>query len=132
VTPCPICATNDPAPGLVVCHGCLARIDHDLERIAELTRLAALPLSTAATGGDLGQPDPHRAVTDLDRLDAACGHGILELLDDWQRAVRAHFGLAPLGVATETTLSAQIRRMNAGGPGDAATSRGLDTATEER
>jgi hypothetical protein len=101
MTPCPICATNDPADGLVICHGCLARIDHDLERIAELTRLAALPLSTAATGGDLGQPDPHRAVTDLDRLDAACGHGILTWLEDWIRLIREEAGLQPYGVATE-------------------------------
>lgn len=41
-TACPICARREPADGLVACRRCLDRIDDDLARIAELTRLAAM------------------------------------------------------------------------------------------
>jgi hypothetical protein len=101
MTLCPICATVEPPAGRVICDGCLSRIDRDLERIVELTALAALPLSTTAVGGDGGQGDPARAVLDLDRLDAACGHEVIAWLEDWIRLIRQEAALSPYGVATE-------------------------------
>jgi hypothetical protein len=38
---CPVCCRRPPGEGLTICPQCLGRIDGDLERIVELTRLAA-------------------------------------------------------------------------------------------
>jgi len=101
MTPCIVCQTAEATDGRVVCDGCLSRIDHDLERIVELTCLAALPLSTTAVGGAGGTGDPLRAVLDLERLHAAIGHDVIKWAEDWIRLIREEAGLQPYGVATE-------------------------------
>jgi hypothetical protein len=116
VTPCPICATNDPAPGLVVCHGCLARIDHDLERIAELTRYAADRLVPETRPGNGARSVPaSRPPLDVAALDDACGHDVMPILDSWERLVRDFYGLTPLGIATEKPERAPLAAQNATG-----------------
>lgn len=74
-----------------------------------------------------------RPPLDVAALDAALGLDVLPLLEDWEKLVREHFGLSRYGPASlARNQSVAQGRMNTGDPGDAATPRGLDTATKER
>lgn len=132
---CIICAKAEPHDGWTVCNGCLGRLDDDLARIVELTRLAADRLIRETKGSSNGSRSvpSSRPPIDLAALDAAMGLDVLPLLDSWERLVREQFNLTRLGPASLARNTSVARaRMGTGGPGDASTSRGLDTATEER
>jgi len=98
---CPVCTRREPDDGLTVCRPCLARIDDDLARIAELVRIAAgwLMPRTGAGGGGRSVP-ASRPPLDIAALDAACAHDVLPLLEAWERLTREFYGLTPYGIAT--------------------------------
>jgi len=102
VTHCPICATADPADGLVVCDGCLARIDHDLERIVELTAEAASwsieRLTDGQRAGSRGNSEIPAPVN-LDAIDAQTAVEALPLVESWERLTRDFYGLSRYGAA---------------------------------
>jgi hypothetical protein len=134
---CIVCQRIEAADGWTVCRGCLDRVDDDLARIVELTALAAGRLIPETRPGNGGRSVPgSRPPLSVDALDDCIGHDVLPVLEDWERAIRAHYGLTPYGVASAarngSRTSDPITRMDTGGPGDASTSRGPDTATEER
>jgi hypothetical protein len=101
---CPICARRPPADGLVICQPCMGRIDDDLARIVELTRLAAgwISANRAGTANGSARPVPgSRPPLDLAALDAALGNDVLPVLEDWIRLTREMAHLSPYGAATE-------------------------------
>lgn len=101
-TACVICAKRPPADGWTVCQGCAGRLDGDLERIAELTRLAAGWLDPrTGTGSGVRSVPASRPPIDLASLDACIGHDVLPVLEAWQRLIREEAHLAPYGAATE-------------------------------
>jgi hypothetical protein len=115
MTPCIVCQTAEADRG-TVCAGCLARIDHDLERIAELTRHAADQLIPETRPGNGGRSVPgSRPPLDVAALDDAMGHDVLPILDSWERLVRDFYGLTPLGIATERPERAPQTPQNATG-----------------
>jgi len=99
---CIVCQAAEATDGRTVCDGCLARIDHDLERIAELTRHAADRLIPETRPGNGGRSVPgSRPPLDVVALDDACGVDTLRHLEDWCRLIREEAGLARYGAATE-------------------------------
>jgi hypothetical protein len=99
-TKCPICARRSPAYGLVICEPCRARIDDDLARILELTRMAAGQIAPGQGNGGAGTQDGTPLAIATDFFDVATGIEALELLESWERLTREHFGLSPYGQAT--------------------------------
>jgi hypothetical protein len=139
-TKCPICARRQPADGLVTCAPCLGRIDDDLARIVELTRLAADWVSekgtSSATGGTRPVPGS-RPPLNVNALDACLGLGggildpdphngqvddrlpVMETLESWERMTREHYGLGAYGPASlgrSRALAAQQARSGVPGP----------------
>lgn len=106
---CPICAKRPPADGWTVCQGCAGRLDGDLERIAELTAMAAWTLSPRANRNQAATHDDLRAPINLAALDAALGYDILPRLEAWERMWREQRGLVRYGIATENE-TASVRR----------------------
>jgi hypothetical protein len=101
-TKCPICARRSPADGLVICQPCMGRIDDDLARIVELTRLAGGWLAPRTGGGNGTRSVPgSKPPIDVASLDAALGHDVLPVLEDWIRLTREMAHLSPYGAATE-------------------------------
>ena len=102
MTACIVCAKAEPADAWTVCLGCLNRLDDDLARIVELTRLAAdaLVRETKGSGNGTRSVPGSRPPIDLAALDAAMGNDVLPLLDSWERLLREFYGLTPLGPAT--------------------------------
>lgn len=99
---CPVCARRDPDDGLVICRACLGRIDDDLARIVELTRLAGQWLDPrTGTGSSARSVPASRPPLDVASLDAALGHDVLPLLESWTRLIREEAGLTAYGRATE-------------------------------
>lgn len=99
---CIVCQKAEPHDGWTVCNGCLGRLDDDLARIVELTRLAADRLIRETKGSSNGSRSVpgSRPPLDLGALDAAMGNDVLPLLDSWERLAREFYGLTPLGPAT--------------------------------
>lgn len=102
MTACIVCAKAEPATNWTVCLGCLNRLDDDLARIVELTRLAADALVRETKGSSNGtRPVPgSRPPIDLAALDAALGLDVLPILESWIRLVREEASLSPYGMAT--------------------------------
>ena len=99
---CVICQRNDPEDGWTVCRGDLNRIDDDLARILELTRIAADQLVAETRTGNGGtRPVPaSRPPLDLAALDAALGLDAWPVLEEWEKTIRDLNGLSPYGAAT--------------------------------
>jgi len=78
----------------------LGRLDDDLARIVELVALASSWLMPKqGTSGVRSVPDS-RPPLDVAALDVACGNGVLDVLERWERITREHFGLGPYGPAS--------------------------------
>jgi hypothetical protein len=118
---CIVCQKAEPHDGWTVCNGCLGRLDDDLARIVELTRLAADRLIRETKGSSNGSRSVpgSRPPLDLAALDAAMGLDVLPLLDSWERMIRECYGLSPLGPATRArsgALAAERARSGVPGP----------------
>ncbi len=98
---CPVCQRREPATGRYVCTPCLGRIDDDLARIVELTRLASGWLTPRSNPGSGTRSVPaSKPPIDLASLDAVCGNDVLPVLESWCRLIREEAHLAPYGAAT--------------------------------
>jgi hypothetical protein len=99
---CIICAKAEPHDGWTVCNGCLGRLDDDLARIVELTRLAADRLIRETKGSSNGSRSVpgSRPPLDLAALDAAMAVDALAILEIIEREWRAHRHLAAYGPAS--------------------------------
>lgn len=97
---CPICCRREPAEGRTTCDPCLGRLDDDLARIVELTRLAAAQIDPTQGNGGAGSQDGAPLPIATDFFDVATGRDAMLQLEPWERLTREHFGLSPYGVAT--------------------------------
>ncbi len=102
-TPCVICTRREPGNGATVCGHCLGRVDGDLARIAELTRLAGgwLTATTAHSDGAARPVPGSRPPLNVAALDACLGNDVMPVLESWCRLIREDASLAPYGAATE-------------------------------
>lgn len=129
---CVICARNQPRPGATICGHCIGRIDDNLARIAELTAWASRWLMPRSGHGEGGRSVPgSKPPLDVASLDGAMANDALPICESWERLVREFFCLSPYGPASLARNASDPRR-RMGGPGDAGTSRDLDTADKER
>ena len=87
---CVICARRDHADGWTMCRPCLDRLDDNLARIAELTRLAGDKPTTRVAGeggGTRGKPTGSVPLN-LTVVDAQNGNDAWPWLETWERLVR--------------------------------------------
>ena len=98
---CVIDGRNQPRPGATICGHCLARLDDNLARIAELTRWASAWLMPRTGHGEGGRSVPgSRPPLDVNALDVALGQDVLGVLEPWERIVRQDHQLTPYGAHT--------------------------------
>ena len=109
-TPCVICTRNPPRDGATICDHCLARLDDNLARIAELVSWASNWLQPRQGRSNGGRSVPgSRPPLDVAALDAAMACDVLPVLESWERLTRETYGLAPYGPASLSRNAAMAK-----------------------